>query len=169
MKTKTKIEIEKLMNDPFTKIGKDWMLISAKDGDQVNTMTASWGGVGILWNKKVVFAFIRPQRYTKQFIDNAQSFTLSFYDESYKPALTHLGRVSGKDEDKISTVNFTTICEDNIAYFNEASSVIVAKKLYVQQLTQDSFLDPQLANANYPNDDYHYMYIAEIEDAFELN
>lgn len=168
MKTKIKIDIEKLMNDPFTKIGKEWMLISAKNGDSINTMTASWGGVGILWNKKVVFAFIRPQRYTKQFIDNADSFTLSFYDESYKQALTYLGRVSGKDEDKINKVNFTTITEDNIAYFEQASSVIVAKKLYVQQLSKDSFLNPQLANDNYPNNDYHYMYIAEIEDAFEL-
>ena len=75
-----KISPEALGSDPFTKIGKDWMLISALKDGVVNTMTASWGGMGILWNKKVVFAFIRPQRYTKEFVDANDTFTLTFFD-----------------------------------------------------------------------------------------
>ena len=82
--------------NPFTRIGSDWMLITAGQPGDMNTMTASWGGAGVLWTKNVVTAYIRPQRYTKEFVDREDIFTLSFFDEKYRPALKHLGTVSGR-------------------------------------------------------------------------
>ncbi len=76
--------------NPFTRIGSDWMLITAGQPGDMNTMTASWGGAGVLWTKNVVTAYIRPQRYTKEFVDREDIFTLSFFDEKYRPALKHL-------------------------------------------------------------------------------
>lgn len=107
------IQTSQLHSDAFTMIGKEWMLVSAERDGVVNTMTASWGGMGILWNKKVAFVFLRPQRYTKEFIDQKDCFTLSFYDEEYRKTLSYLGTVSGRDEQKIekaTNIHVWTTC-----------------------------------------------------------
>ena len=68
-------------------IGGDWMLITAADGEKVNTMTASWGCLGVLWNKNVCVAYVRPQRYTYEFIEKASTMSFSFFEEKYRDAL----------------------------------------------------------------------------------
>ena len=73
------IKPEELDFNPFQKIGKQWMLITAGNESGYNTMTASWGGAGVMWGKPSVTAYIRPQRYTKEFVDREETFTLSFY------------------------------------------------------------------------------------------
>ena len=83
------VAIETLQFNPFTKIGKEWLLVTAGEKDHHNTMTASWGGMGVMWGKNVVTVFIRPQRYTKEFIDNSNTFSLSFFEDSYKSTLTY--------------------------------------------------------------------------------
>ena len=66
-------------------------------------MTASWGGVGIMWGKTAATIYLRPQRYTKEFVDANDTFTLSFFGGREKQAMGYLGKVSGRDEpDKIS-------------------------------------------------------------------
>ena len=95
------IKPEELDFNPFQKIGKQWMLITAGNESGYNTMTASWGGAGVMWGKPSVTAYIRPQRYTKEFVDREETFTLSFYGEEYRKALNLFGTVSGKDRDKI--------------------------------------------------------------------
>ena len=72
------IPVSEMEFNPFDKISKQWMLVTAGDKDSSNTMTASWGGVGIMWGKPVATVYIRPQRYTKEFIDKNEYFTLSF-------------------------------------------------------------------------------------------
>lgn len=157
------ITASNLHADPFTMIGKEWMLVSARKPDgSINTMTASWGGVGILWNKEVAFVFIRPQRYTKEFIDAQDQITLSFYDESYRKTLSYLGTISGKDEDKIAKANLHPIVEEGAVYFEEANTVLICKKLFEQPLDPKGFFDPALIEKNYPNNDFHAMYIVEI-------
>ena len=89
--------------DPFTKIGKEWMLITASEGDKINAMTASWGGVGVLWGKNAAFIFVRDSRYTKELIDRSDHFSLTFFDNSHKSALKYFGMVTGRREDKIKT------------------------------------------------------------------
>ncbi len=95
------VKIEELQFNPFTKIGKEWLLITAGDSEKFNTMTASWGGVGVYWGKNVVTTYIRPQRYTKEFVDSNDTFTVAFFDETYREALNICGTVSGRDINKI--------------------------------------------------------------------
>ena len=129
---------EQLQRSVFTMIGKEWLLITAKKGNQVNTMTASWGGMGILWNKQVAFIFIRPQRYTKEFVDASDTLSLSFYDESYRKQLSYLGTVSGRDEDKIKKANLHITFDEDTPYFEEANTILIGRKLFTQQLYRSS-------------------------------
>ena len=99
--------VEMIEFNPFTKIGKEWMLITASNGEKTNAMTASWGGVGVLWGKETAFCFVRQSRYTKEFIDNSDYFSLTFFDKSYKSALKYFGIVSGRKEGKISNAKMT--------------------------------------------------------------
>lgn len=147
--------------NPFDLKNK-WMLISAeKDGD-INTMTASWGGFGVMWNKEVVFVVIRPQRYTKEFVDNADSFSLTFFDKDFKKQLSYLGSVSGRDEQKIERAGLTVMLDNKIPYYKEAEMVVFAKKLFHQPLLESSFLYKEIVEQWYPEGDFHILYIGEI-------
>jgi len=159
-----KISPEEIQKNPFQMIGKEWMLVTAEKEGKVNTMTASWGGVGVLWNRNVVYVFIRPQRYTKEFMDEAETFSLSVLPQDYKKTLSYLGTVSGRDEDKIAKSGLRVAHEGGTPYFEEAETVLVCRKLFRQELAPESFIDQSLVGANYPNHDYHAMYVAEIQD-----
>lgn len=155
--------VESLQFNPFTKIGKEWMLITAGDEKKHNTMTASWGGVGIMWGKQVVTAYIRPQRYTKEFVDAEGLFTLSFYSEKYRNALNICGSKSGRDCDKEKEAGLTPMYVDGTTAFEEADMVFVCRKLYRQEMSPEYFTqDDGLDETWYPNKDYHVMYMAEI-------
>ena len=162
-----RITPEEIKRDPFTLIDKDWMLITAEKEGKVNTMTASWGGVGIIWNKKVAYIFIRPQRYTKEFVDASERFSLSVLPDSYRKELTYLGRVSGRDEDKIAKTGLKVAYEEGVPYFEESKYVFICRKLYAQDLKGECFIDKSLDPKNYPTQDYHTMYVAEIEEVLE--
>ncbi len=163
MKAFQEISPEQLSKTPFQMIGKDWMLVTGKKDGKVNTMTASWGGLGVMWGKNVAFVVIRPQRYTKEFIDSAETFSLSFLDESHRETLSYLGKVSGRDEDKVEKSGLTPVCEGETPYFQEAETVLICRKLYCQDYEKAGFLDRTICEKWYENEDYHTMYIAEIE------
>lgn len=153
-----------IRNLPFNplEIKSKWMLISAQQNGVANTMTASWGGFGVMWNKEVVFVVIRPQRYTKEFIDAVESFSLTFFDEANKKELSYLGKVSGRDENKIEKSGLTLKSQDDVPYFAEAQTVLFAKKLYEQPMGAEFFLDKKIDEQWYPHKDYHILYVAEI-------
>ena len=152
----------------FDAIGKQWMLITAGDRDACNTMTASWGGLGILWNKRVATAYIRPQRYTKEFVDAADCFTLSFLPERYRKALGWCGSHSGRDGDKWAASGLTpAFTDDGVPYAAEAELVLVVRKQFCQQMDPACILDAAVLEKDYPNRDYHYMYIGEIVAAYQ--
>lgn len=157
-----KINASEINENSFKLIGKDWMLVTAGNSNKLNTMTASWGGVGVLWNKNVAFSFIRPQRYTLKFMEENDYYTLSFFSDEYKKALTFCGRNSGRDCDKIKETGLTALFDENAPYFDEAKLVLVCKKLYVQDMTMECFVDKSLINNNYPDKDYHKVFIGEI-------
>ncbi|AGK95950.1 flavin reductase family protein [Clostridium pasteurianum] len=159
----TEIKPEELNKNLFQIVGTDWMLITAEKDNKVNTMTASWGGFGVMWGKNVAHIVIRPQRYTKEFIDNSVSFSLSVLDKSFKKQLSYLGTVSGRDEDKISKANLTIEHSDATPYFQEANLVFICKKLYAQEFKPEFFIESELDTKWYPDKDYHTLYIAEIE------
>jgi flavin reductase (DIM6/NTAB) family NADH-FMN oxidoreductase RutF len=152
---------ESLPDNPFTLIGKDWMLITAGEPGAFNTMTASWGGLGVLWERKVAFCFIRPTRYTFEVIERSGSFTLSFFEERYRKALSFCGSHSGRDVDKVRGAGLTPVHEGGFVYFSEARIVLKCRKLYFQDLSPERFLDPKIADL-YPQKDYHRMYVGEI-------
>lgn len=149
--------------ETFEKIGDEWMLIAAGDSSRCNAMTASWGGMGVLWGKRVCFVFIRPQRYTKRFVDANETFSLSFFDGGAKKELGYMGKVSGKDEDKISACGFHVTWENGAPVFQEAAHTLVCKKLYCQEMTREGFADGgEAIEKFYAANDFHFLYVGEI-------
>ena len=163
------IKPEELQKNAFTMIGKEWLLVTAEKEGKVNSMTASWGGVGVMWGKNVAFVVIRPQRFTKEFIDGSDTFSLSVLDDSYRKTLSYMGSVSGRDEDKIEKSGLTVAHDGNAPYFSEANTVLICRKLYAQEYKPECFLDPTPEQKWYPDKDYHTMYIAEIEKVLVQN
>lgn len=163
MATFREVAIESLEFNPFQKISKEWMLITAGNEEKSNTMTASWGGLGIMWGKNVATAYIRPQRYTKEFVDREEVFTLSFLPEEYREALRVCGSVSGKNvENKWEDAGLHPYYVDGTTAVEEANMVFVCRKLYAQDMKPEHFTETECDEKWYPNHDYHTMYIAEI-------
>lgn len=156
------IQPGQITDNTFKLIGSDWMLITAGKLQKYNMMTASWGGFGILWGKSVCFCFIRPQRYTYEFVEKHDIFTLSFFDEGYRQALNLCGQKSGRDIDKTAATGLTPAEDsDGAVYFGEARLVIKCRKIYFQDLDPGNFIDPEIERL-YPTKEYHRMYIGEI-------
>lgn len=154
---------ELITDNTFKLIDKDWMLVTAKKDDKINTMTASWGGLGIMWDQQVAFVVIRSERYTKKFIDASETFSLTFLDESYRKTLGYLGSVSGRDENKIEKSNLTVEYSEDTPYFGEGRMIAICKKLYAQPISPEFFTVTGFDEKFYPEKDYHTMYIAKIE------
>ena len=158
--------IDMLNMNPFTKIGKEWALISAGDKNKCNTMTVSWGGVGVLWGKNVVYIFIRDSRYTKEFIDNGEFFSMSFFNEKYRDAFSYCGKESGRNvDDKFKGAGLTPAFRHNIPYPDEANLVLLCRKMAAVPITEDTFVDPQIMPKWYSDNDMHVMYVGEIIEA----
>ena len=156
-----------ITDNPFHLIDKEWMLITAGNLQSFNTMTASWGGFGILWNKPVIFCFVRPVRYTYQFIEESGFFTATFFDRKYRKALNFCGANSGRDTDKMAATGFTPLVSPNgSVYFEQARLVLECRKLYFTDIDPEHFLDPVI-NRNYPLADYHRLYIGEIMNCLQ--
>lgn len=156
-----------MQENPFDLINKKWAMVTTRQGDQVNTMTASWGGVGVIWNKPAAFIFVRPQRFTREMLDSSERFSLCFLPETYRKELGYCGKASGRDEDKLAVCGFTTIDFDGAPAIAQSDTVISCRKLYRQALNAESFIDQPLDSANYPGKDYHVMYVAEILGVYE--
>ncbi len=157
------VSIKEFKNNIVKSIADDWALLSAGNENSHNAMTVSWGGAGELWGKDVVFVFVRPQRYTKEFIDREGKFSLCFFDGEYKKELTLFGRKSGRDTDKYKETGFKPVFRDGTVFPEEASSVLICKTLAVEEINPESFIDKSIDEKNYPSKDYHKVYIAEIE------
>lgn len=158
-----KIGPEEIGDNTFKLIGSDWMLITAGPPEAYNTMTASWGGLGVLWGKNICWCVIRPVRYTYEFMEKADTFTLSFFGPEHRAALNVCGTKSGRDIDKAAATGLTPNAGElaGTTSFAQARLVLECKKVYFQDLDPDQFLDPGI-HANYPQKDYHRMYIGEI-------
>lgn len=145
-------------------IGKDWGLLTSGTAEQFNSMTVSWGSMGIMWNKPVAFTFVRPQRYTIEFTENNDYSTLCFFDDSYREALTFCGTKSGRDFDKPKETGLTPVTDGLCPYYSQAKLVLILKKLYSQFLTPEGALS-SIVTDQYKAGDYHKMYVSEIVTA----
>ncbi|MCH5332680.1 MAG: flavin reductase family protein [Agathobacter sp.] len=148
--------------NPFNKIGNEWALVTAGDKAKQNTMTVSWGGMGILWGKKVLYIFIRDSRYTKELIDSHEFFSVSFLGEQYREALNYCGSHSGRDEDKFQKSGLTPAFRISIPYPDESNLVFLCQKMAAVPLKEESFIDPKLMDKWYKDHDMHTMYVGEI-------
>ena len=159
-----KIELDSIKTDPFDAIGNQWMLVAAGNSESCNMMTASWGGLGIIWGKPAATCYIRPQRYTREFLDREEYFSLCFFDEDKRDVLQMCGSVSGRDCDKTARSGLTVMHDKAAPYFAEAKTVLICRKLYRQQMQPECFIDSEVERGNYPAKDYHIMFIGEIAE-----
>jgi len=156
-----------LNENTFDLLDNQWMLILAGNKEKHNSMTASWGGFGILWNKPVAFVFIRPQRYTLQFVEQNDYFTLNFFEEKWRSALELCGSKSGRDIDKTKAAGLTIAESLKTIAFQEARLVIECRKLYIDDIKPENFLDQEIISKHYPKSDFHRLFIAEITSVYK--
>ncbi|MBO5800489.1 MAG: flavin reductase [Paludibacteraceae bacterium] len=149
-------------------IGDKWMLVTAGNSSCFNTMTASWGMMGFLWGKPVAQIFIRPQRYTFEFTEKNDFFTLSFFGEEQREALKVCGSTSGRDTDKVAETGLTpAFTKNGNVAFNEAELVLECRKMYVDDFRKEAFTDQSVIPAWYKDGDFHKVYIAEIVNVWK--
>ena len=161
-----KVDPKTLGLNPFAAIGDQWMLITAGTPEHCSTMTASWGGLGILWGAPMAIAYIRPQRYTKGFVDENEYFTLSFFTEDWRPQLNLCGTKSGRDTDKVKECGFTVAAgTGNAPYFEQAELVLVCRKRMVMPMDEAAM--PEDVKDKWYKGDYHTMYWGEIVEALK--
>lgn len=153
------LDPKRLEENVFSLFDDQWTLITAGTPEHCNTMTASWGGLGVLWHKNVATIYVRPQRYTYEFLENSDCFTLSFFDDAWRQQLSYCGTVSGREADKFASCGFHVSAAGEAPYIQEARLVLVCKKRYWDDL-DPAHMDSE-ALKHYDND-YHRMYIGEI-------
>lgn len=145
-------------------ISKRWGLVTAGDSSALNTMTVSWGAVGELWGKDVATVYIRPQRYTEEFLNSNDYFTLSFYPEEKKKSIHGIcGSKSGRDVDKVKACSLTPCFNEDAPYFEEADLVLVCRKAAKGKFDPSQFIDGTIEKNWYPEKDFHYIYYGVIE------
>ena len=162
-----KLEASDLPDNVIQLIGKEWMLVTAGDENSFNTMTASWGGMGYIWERPSTFIFIRDTRYTYQFLQQHESFTLSFFNEKYRNALRICGTMSGRNTDKVKEAGLTPLeTPSGLMSFEEARMIIECKKMFVQELDYANLTEPyksKIMEEAYKNESSkHQMFISEI-------
>lgn len=160
-----KISPFEIDDNVFKLMDKDWMLVTAGTRDHVNTMTASWGHLGIMWNLPVAICYIRPQRHTFGFANTHDCYTLSFFEEKDRKILQFCGTKSGRDYDKIKETGLIPLETDsgNI-YYEQARLVLECRKIYQDDMKAENFVRPEIARKNYPKNDFHRFYFGEIID-----
>ncbi len=155
------IKPEKITENPFDLINNQWMLISTGQKKIYNMMTASWGGMGVVWNKKVCYIYVRPSRYTYEFLEENKNFSLNFFSNEKKDILNLCGTKSGRIIDKMNISGLSPIEDKNSIYFNEAKMVFICKIIAYHDILSVQLLEPEIEK-NYPKGDYHRMYTGEI-------
>lgn len=154
--------------NPFRMIGKDWMLVAAEKEGRTNAMTASWGGIGVMWGRNVSYVVIRPQRFTKEFVDASDVFSLNFLDPAeYRRTLGMFGSVSGRDADKVAEAGLTVEHEEGAPYFAESRCVMICRKLFAQPYDPAGFIVKEVESEWYPEPDHHTLYISEVVKILE--
>ncbi|WP_420237184.1 flavin reductase [Telmatobacter bradus] len=146
----------------FQNIGNEWALLSAGNEKHFNTMTISWGSLGFIWQQPVITVLVRPQRYTHEFMDEFENFSVSFYDRKYRNALNILGTQSGRDTNKIALSGLTPAFVDGVPTFKDAYLTVIAHRIYRGQMESAGFLIPAVDEEFYPKKDYHTVYFAEL-------
>lgn len=155
--------VDHLQVNPFTLIGDEWYLFTAGNSENFNTMTASWGTLGVLWGKPVVTSYIRPTRHTYGFIEKSDIFTLSFLQDNNRKILNYCGSKSGRDRDKISETGLRPVIlnKGGISY-EQARLTLECRKIYYDDLKPELIIPDGIDDKLYSNKDYHRIYYGEV-------
>ena len=157
------VALETLESSVFTVFYQNTPLLTAGNREHFNTMTIGWGGLGTLWSLPVCTVYVRPQRYTYEFMEQSDYFTVSVFGEQYKDAMALCGSRSGRDVDKVKECGLTAaFAEGDAPYFEEAELVLVCRKLYADDLKSEKFIDTAVDEKVYPAHDYHRVYIGRV-------
>lgn len=157
---------EQAQLNPFSTLKNEWGLLTAGNYEDFNMMTIAWGYFGIMWNKPVFGAVVRPNRFTYEFMERNKSFTVSFFPPQFRAELEFCGTKSGRDVNKVFETSFEPVDDDGSVYFAQADIVFVCKKLCFQDFDPKNFMDPEIIK-HYPEKQFHRLYIGEIEKALE--
>ena len=157
--------MKELEINPFTKFDKQWALLTSGDKEKFNSMTISWGSMGTLWHKPVVTVYVKPSRYTYEFLKENDYFTISFYGNEYKKMLGMMGSVSGRNIDKIKEAKLTPKYLERGITFEEAKETIICRKMYMEQMDKEKFPKEVLRFYENRNEtEAHYLIIGEVEN-----
>lgn len=164
-------KIEEITVNPYTLFSKKWAALSVgNEQDGYNAMTIAWGTIGALWEKTnhrnqlpAMTVFVRPGRYTNVLMKREEYFTVAVFDESYKKTLGYLGSHTGKNTDKYKEAGITPVFDKGTVYPKEAELVFACRKLYASSLQETEFCDKELISFNYPEKDFHHVYVGQIE------
>ncbi len=158
--------MKEFFKEVFDLYDKKWGLLTAGKKGNFNSMTISWGGVGTLWNKPVVTVYVNPRRYTHEFMEENEYFTVSFYGEQYREALALLGTKSGREGDKVAESGLTPVYLDDAVTYEEAEITLLCRKIYRQDLERRA-MEPQVIKAQYEHEKPHTMYVGEVVKILE--
>ncbi|MBR5340963.1 MAG: flavin reductase [Erysipelotrichaceae bacterium] len=148
--------------NPFEKFNNEWAILTAGNKDDFNGMTISWGSMGTIWGKDVITVYVRPDRYTYEFIKKYDEFSVSFFPAKYHESLGVMGSLSGRDQDKVKIAKLEAEEIDGTVAYKEASEVFVCKKIYMNQLNYDEV--PEEGKKIYQNGiKPHYLVMGEVK------
>ena len=156
-----KVDLKTLRPEIFEIFLKQNALLTAGDREKCNTMTIGWGLMGDLWNVPAFTAYVRPSRYTWQFAEENDCFTVSFFGTPRPQALAVLGTKSGRDMDKIHQSGLTPVELEGQVAFEEAQVVLICKKIYVDDLKSEK-IPQQWKDKFYGDGDYHRIYTGQV-------
>lgn len=161
------VDVKELSLEPVSLWSDTWMLMTAGDMNDCNMMTVGWGSIGCMWSKPFVQVVVRPQRYTREYMDDFDTFTLCAFPEDYRNDLAKLGAISGRERDKLAETSLTLRESAKVAApsYNEANLILECRKVYRQMMEPAGFIDESI-DSNYPANDYHVIYFGEILAAF---
>lgn len=160
------VNYKDLKFNPFRLFADEWFILSAgNEKDGMNGMTVSWGQLGCLWghNDPVAIVYVRPQRYTKEFIDREEMFTMSVLPGEMDKVKAYFGSASGRNEDKTAKSGLTPVYSDGTVYYEQAKLVFVCRKMYAGELAEQGFCYPETVSDNYAGKDFHTVYVGRIE------
>lgn len=159
----TEIAATDIRDNPFQLVGREWMLITGGAPDAFNTMTASWGTFGHLWERDVAICYVRPQRHTYEFMERSRVYTLSFFDETWRKALEYCGTHSGREVDKMAQTGLRPFATPGGAVgFEQARLILECRKVYAGDIAEAGFVDRAVMDGVYPARDFHRFYVGEI-------
>lgn len=162
-----KIDVKALQGNVCSLFGDQWALVTAGTAEHCNTMTISWGGLGVMWGVPMATVVLRPQRYTKEFVDREEYLSLCFFSEKYRKELVFCGKESGRTVDKIKECGFKVDTGlGGTPYMREADLVLICKKRY-SQLMDGKAMPRDVVKQWYPEKDFHEMYLCEVVEVLQ--